>query len=531
MLAGRVPPPMGLPAVVIIGVVTVLFLTAPKAEDFWWTDAASFALNGELVHDYVASGLHLPPLAFANAWFIRYPAVTISLYPPIFPVAEAIAFTLFGFSHPVAQATVCVFAGLAAFGVFRLLRHAVGPLEATSGVLLIFAAPSILLWSRQVMMEVPALAFLLLASAWFLRYLERRHTRDLMLATLATLAAVYTKQTAIFIVPAFPITLIVCGGWRRLRDKAIWLAAAGGLLGLVPLAVFTWVAAREMLEIALVQGVAARSGDAVGTGAWFAQYRAYLLTLPEVAGWPGLAGAISYIALVARCGWLTAAEQRLAVLMLAWFGCDWLFISATGHFELRYAINLAVPGTILAVLLLSRLIRQPFRPWFALVCGLAVFAISVGTHDVDRMSGYDKVAEFILQHSRQDDVIWFQGNESKNLIFSLRSHSPTPKVYVLRAEKLLADYHIIREWGVQDRGWTSERLQALVDRYDIKMVVLQPDFWADLPSMHRMQDYIESDRFKLVAELPISADEPSQRATIRIFTNRRPATVAEPPTR
>ena len=394
-----------------------------------------------------------------------------------------------------------------------------------------FAAPAILLWSRQIVMEVPALAFLLLASGCWLRYVEQRRTLHLMLATLLTLAAVYTKQTAIFVVPAFPVTLVVCEGWRRLRDKAVWIAAGVGLLGLIPLAVFTWVAARDTLAIALAQGVAARSGSAIEAGDWFAQARAYILALPEVAGWPGLAGAIAYIVLIVARGWPSATERRLAILMLAWFGFDWLFISITAHFELRYAINLAVPCAVLTLLLLARVIRQPYASVFALAFGVIVFGIAVGTHRVDRMSGYDKVAEYILQHSRQDDVIWFQGNESKNLIFSLRSHSPTPKVYVLRAEKFLVDYHFLREWGVEDRGWTADALQAMVDRYGITMVVLQPEFWADLPSVRRMQEYIESDRFTPVAEFPITADEPSQRATIRIFVNQRPTSATEHPTR
>jgi hypothetical protein len=250
-----------------------------------------------------------------------------------------------------------------------------------------------------------------------------------------------------------------------------------------------------------------------------------------VAGWPALAGAVGYIGLVVVRGWPTVAERRLAVLMLTWFGSVWLLVSITAHFELRYATNLAVPCAVLTLLLLSRVIREPFAPGLALVCGVIVFGVAVDTNAVYRMSGYDKVAEYILQHSRQDDVIWFQGSESKNLVFSLRSHSPLPKVYVLRAEKFLVDYHIIREWGVEDRGWTADALHAMVDRYGVSMVVLQPDFWADLPSMRRMQEYIESDRFRPVAEFPITADQASQRATIRIFVNQRPTTATEHPTR
>ena len=74
----------------------------------------SFALNGELVRDYLASGLGQSPMAFALEWFRHYPAVTISLYPPIFPLAEAAVFALFGFSHAAALATVTLFVALAA---------------------------------------------------------------------------------------------------------------------------------------------------------------------------------------------------------------------------------------------------------------------------------------------------------------------------------------------------------------------------------------------------------------------------------
>jgi len=517
--------------IVLVGVVAVLFVTAPKSEDFWWTDAASFALNGELIHDYVASGLHQSPMAFANEWFRRYPAVTISLYPPIFPMAEAIAFSLFGFAHWTAQATVAAFTAVAAFGAYRLARTAVAPLEAAAGVLLMFATPGMLLWSRQVMMEVPSLAFLLLASICLLRSLTSRRSLDLMLATVLTLGAVYTKQTAIFAAPAFAITLVVCEEWQRLRDKAVWAAAAVGIVGLLPLAAFTLIAGRETLAIAFAQGIAAQSGGAVQPGGHLAQARAYVIALPDVVGWPVLATAVGYLGLTAWRGWRNQAEQRLAVLMLAWFGCDFVFVPATGHFEARYAMPLGVPCAMFALLLITRLSGPSPRPWAALAAGLAVFGLAVGGEPVYRMSGYDKVAPYVLQHSEQDDIVWFQGAESKNLVFSLRSHQSTPKVFLLRAEKFLVDYHIVREWGVTDRGWTPDALRTLVDRYGIHMVVLQPDFWADLPSMGRMQEYIDSDRFRQVAEFPITSEEPSQRTTIKIFVNQRPTKAIENSTR
>nr|WP_294551573.1 glycosyltransferase family 39 protein [uncultured Rhodopila sp.] len=523
MSANRPLTPNLLPAALIIGIAGVLFQTTPKSEDFWWTDGASFALNGALVHDYLVSGFHRTPMAFAGEWFRHYPAVTISLYPPIFPLAEAFAFTLFGVSHAVAQATVAAFTGLAVFGGYRLARTAMGRAEAGAGVLLLFAAPTILLWSRQVMMELPSLAFLLLAAACFLGFQASRRTRDLVLSVLLLLAAVYTKQTAIFAVPAFAVALIATAGWQGLRDRRVWLAAAAGVIGLLPLAGFTLIAAREALDIALGRGIAAASGGALQGGGHLAQTVAYGLALPEVVGWPLLVAAACYTALVPVRGWRTPAEQRLAVLMFAWFACGFAFVSFTGHFDARYALPLAVPCAMLCALLIARLPGRTIRPFAALTAGAAWFAVSVWAHPIDRISGYDAVAAYILDHSKQDDAIWFQASESKSVSFSLRSRSPEPKVVLLRAEKFLVDYRIARDWGISDRGWTTRQLQDLIDRNDISMAVLEPGFWDDQPSMARMRDYILSDKFRLAAEIPITSDLPSHRTAISIFVRNRPA--------
>jgi hypothetical protein len=49
--------------------------------------------------------------------------------------------------------------------------------------------------------------------------------------------------------------------------------------------------------------------------------------------------------------------------------------------------------------------------------------------------------------------------------------------------------------------------------------------------MRRMQDYIESNRFRQVAEFPITSDERNQRTTIRVFVNQRPTIATDHPMR
>jgi hypothetical protein len=157
--------------------------------------------------------------------------------------------------------------------------------------------------------------------------------------------------------------------------------------------------------------------------------------------------------------------------------------------------------------------------------------IHIATQKVPRITGYDAVAAYVVNNSEQDSVVLFQGNESKNFVFSIRSHSATPKVFILRAEKLLVNYTIIREWGIADRNLSTSDIEALIDNNRISTVVLQPDFWTDQPSIARLQALVYSDRFQQVAEFPITSDVPSHRTTIKVFRNIRLVPSAERATR
>jgi 4-amino-4-deoxy-L-arabinose transferase-like glycosyltransferase len=517
MLSARNFRPYFLPCITIAAIVVTLYLSAPKAEDFGWPDAATFPLNGELIRDFIASGFHQSPMAFATDWFRRYPAVTLSLYPPIFPVVEAFAFTVFGFSHAVAQATVAAFTALAAYATYRIASTAVTRPEAAACVLMVFAAPAVLFWSRQVMLELPFLAFLLLASFFLLRYLATNKPRTLFMAIFWLLCGVYTKQTAIFAAPAFAITLIADQGWRVLARRHVWYAAVFGMAGLVPLAVFTLFAAPETMDIALGQGIAAGSDGPGRLYGILSQAQAYIGAMPEVVGWPALLPAACYAVVAAVSGWRSAGEQRLGLLMAAWFVTDFVFVCLTGHFERRYAIGLAIPCACASVLLIARLPGPLVRPWLAMGAAAVLFLAVITTHRVNLTTGFDKVAAYLIDHSQQDDVVWFQARDSQNMAFSLRSHSERPKLFLLRAEKFLTSYHIVREWGISDRNWTTGQLADLADSNHIKFVVLQPEFWSDLPSMARMRDFIESGRFTQVAEFPITSDSTDHRTTLKIF--------------
>ena len=111
------------------------------------------------------------PLTHLKQWamdyYIQYPAITVLFYPPLFALVEAVFFSLFGVSHSTAQLTVSAFLLATAFGAYFLTRRWVGRVAAFSTALLFIGSPAMALWGRQVMLEIPAFAFLI----WSLLFL------------------------------------------------------------------------------------------------------------------------------------------------------------------------------------------------------------------------------------------------------------------------------------------------------------------------------------------------------------------------
>ena len=302
-------------------------------------------MNGALLHDYLKNPPYGSPLRFAFDYYLHYPALTISVYPPVFPIAEALVFSIVGVSHFAAQLTVSLFGLALAYSLFGLVRTAFPPAAAGGAALLLLSTPMVALWSRQVMLEIPSLALLVAAGAFFLHFLENEAPRRLYLSVLLLCGAVYTKQTAGFAIVPFAVTLLLERGWAALRQPPIWRAALLGLFCLLPLVVFTEMFASHNLE------VAAGIGPEAGSNFTISSFLVYARWLPDITGPVPIAAALGYLAVAARSGWRSAQERRLAILMIAWFVTDYLFISAVAHREDRYGIFLAMPVAVLAITL------------------------------------------------------------------------------------------------------------------------------------------------------------------------------------
>jgi hypothetical protein len=249
---------------------------------------------------------------------------------------------------------------------------------------------------------------------------------------------------------------------------------------------------------------------------------------PEITGPIPILASLGYFAFVTRKGWASLQERRLAVLMIVWFVAGYLFLSAIVLHDERYGMLLAVPVAMFTIALVVRVLPRALAGGSALVIGGLAFVLTLAVDLAPRISSYDAIAEFLINHADKHSVVLFHGFRSPNLVFSLRAQSPSPNLYVLRSEKMLLDYKISRVWGVSDRGLSRGDLEKLVDRYGIAYVAFQPDFWTDLPSMAALQDFIYSDRFTKVAEFPVDANVPTNEKKILVFRNNQPTHPTHP---
>ncbi len=98
----------------------------------------------------------------------------------------------------------------------------------------------------------------------------------------------------------------------------------------------------------------------------------------------------------------------------------------------------------------------------------------------------------------------------------------------VRADKLLLRMFIARERGVEDRGLDRHDILRLIQRYGIRHIVAESDFWLDLPSLAALDELLH-DRtlFTPLARVPIVANVGREARELTVYEFR--GEVDDPP--
>lgn len=432
----------------LLGLVAIfVFISSPKQGGFWWSDASRHAMDGAFFYDFFSDFPLNDPIRYAIDFYLRYPALSIGFYPPLFAVAESGLFFLTGPSHFSAQLTVAIFYFLAMAGAYKLSSQWFSRIHAVGFVLLFAGAQQVAFWGRQVMLEIPAYAFLIGSVHYFFRYLNTEKNLFLEISVLLFVLGCYTKLNLVFMAPVFIVFLCVNSKTTALKHRRLWLALLAGGLLLAPLAYITLNFGQTNIG-AVVGGQATGELDRFSVENWLY----YLNHMPMLLG-PLNAVLIGLSVAALPKANLRAKHDRLLLWFFgAWFVWGYLFFSFIALKEPRHGIFLIFPLLFVAMLIIG---RTPARDWlrYGILC-FAIFNI-VGTvvfFPAPYVRNHAAAADYVASQLPRGYRVMIHGNWDGNFIFNLWRHRHRRDLAILRSDKFLLNMAVKRSMGVKEKN-------------------------------------------------------------------------------
>ncbi len=422
---------------------------------FSWSDAPVHAVDGVFALDLVReiSFGHLGQ--WVQNYYVRYPCLGIVVfYPPFFAGVEAVFFALLGVSVFAARVSVIFFGAAGVLAMYWVARQL---FDHTGGILaagLWATLPATVLWSRQVMLEVPMTSMILICCGCYLQYRSSKKIGWLVLTAVSFVLAFLTRQWVIFFGAVLLIDFIRTMGFKKTFSSKHALAIGVSLLVIGAYTVFSAKYSKFLIQ------------DETGWRPLFSfrHWWFYLGALPEVLSWSMLG--------FAAVGFLIAASthqvKKLQIPVL-WIIVFYFFATVVAYKEVRYFYPITPSGVLLAVGglyygLEKTQLKFPGRVILTLVL---VFQFFNGwLQNPDRLSDNNSAAGLILSRADSDLVLVNTTRDGQFIFDMRRLQGPQGRVYTLRGCKVL--YSRDREYVR-----TEKDILALIQNYGIGYIVAE----------------------------------------------------------
>ena len=474
--------------------------------------AASGIFFASLMRDFPVTH----PVQYTYAYYAQYPALSgVIHWPPIFYVAEGFVFRLFGASVITARFTILLFTVMACVFWFRLVNRILGKWAAAVSTAVLALLPSVLLFEKAVMLEIPCLAVSIAALYFWYEYLTTERIRALYWFAIMGGGALLVKQNAIFLAAACPLSVLLLGKWRLFLNRRVLGPLAILIVLLAPfygtVAVVHW----KTIAMDLTGHGMANVEDSARSG-HLGSLLFYIKALPEQLGWPLLALAVAGMA---SCRWWS--QRTAAVFMGCWIVGCYVTFTAISHKEVRYTLCWIPPLIYFAVGPLTAKWREPAIRLIAGALALAVLVSSVivgSRYERPYLSGYARVAQRIVQAS-DSGVILFEARLPANFIFFLRELDPHRRFLVLR--KALWSSRIKASGGVEEFAKTPDDVRNVIEENGVKYIVTS-DQPSPLQAETSLRNVLEHDpQYELVDVFPIESNEAGWKGMrLLLYRNR-----------
>ena len=407
------------------------------------------------------------PKTYAEQYYLQYPALGLLVWPPLFHFIEGLLMTVCGTSFLVGRIAVAGFAVLAGVYFFRLMAKTHDRLSASVALVWFGLCPLIFMFSRQVMLEIPTLAWSLMAVFHFERYLESTRRRDLVLIALAAAAAALTRFDAIWLLPCFGLLLLARRKLHLLRRVEVWIAIVGAVLLVLP---FYALAAREVGALHSRQATHSVMSEPAGFLA-AKNFAFYLRMLPHQIGWLLVGLAVVGLSRLRRWDWLQQNVPYLAIAL-----ATYATFTPIAELDVRHSIYWIPAFVVMAWNGVTELARGRLRPYLrpaiaALVVGVMTSAALTAPRPT--LSGYREAAEWVLKNSPNESRFLFDGWLDGNFSYHVRNLDPARQHAVLRGDKLLYGFICVPSTDLHEYAKTDRDIMDVIYRYDPAFVVVE----------------------------------------------------------
>ncbi len=478
------------------------FATAVASEPFFNNDESRHTMTGVFVRDALRDvpDSFRNPKTYAETYYVRYPALGLLVWPPLFYGIEGLAMSVFGPSFAVGRALVAAFGLLMFVYTYRFARLT----EEHFGGLFIAGfvglSPVIFLLSERVMLEVPTLALGLVSIVHFEKHLRDRRTCDAVLACLFAAFCALTRFDGVFLVPYFAFRLLMTQNLSLLITRPVVYSAFAALLLTLPYYLVTYLEYGSGLSAGANDGFTAEARGAMHWQNWLF----YPAALPE------LIGGFATVFVVAGAILALVSPRRLGPT-LAWIAAVYFTFSPLAELDTRHSLYW-VPA--LALLAWRGLVFVHQRsPWLAMVLGLFLtFGMAHDTYSqaFRYVRGYDDAAKFVVEHNVNGRPLFMDGELTGTFIYQVRFNDPERNCSVLRGDKLLYSMLSDPNSNYQQHAFTEADVLALLHEYDPEWIVVeepQPTFH-NVPGAALLRTTLKNhpEQFRRETSIPIRSN-------------------------
>lgn len=477
-----------------------------KGEFSYNVDETQHAMTGFFAADLIRDHPLAHPVEYAYQYYAQYPALAgVIHWPPLFYLFEGVTFVLLGPTVVSARLAILAFALVGITFWFLMVRELQNEWLAAAASILLACTPSVLLFEKSVMLEVPCLAFCLAATWFWSRYLLHERPADVYRFALFASAAALTKQNAVYLIPFCFFSGLIAGGWRLFLRTPVLKAIAIGWVLSAPFYSLVYLIHWKTIAMDLTEKGASKT-QAISF---------YWKAIPDQVGWVPILLAILGVATCRR--W---ASPRVPAMMLSWIAACYFTFTLIGHKEPRYAMYWIPPFTYFA---LGPLITYFRKPALRMAGGLAAILL-VGSNVVfawtfqrPYISGYEPVAERVTQISKSG-VILYDAPLPGNFIFFLRANDTGRHFVVLR--KALYATRLKQSGGAVELVHSPEQLAQLIHSYGIRFFVVGQGVPLKFSSQQMLRDLLQRPEYRRVAVFPIEGrDIPSNSLDLVLYEN------------